>query len=45
LYVISLGGISKIPYYCLTLHNLKCVQPNKMLNEERSTQMYMYIFV
>jgi len=31
-----------MPYYCLTLHNSKCVQPNKMLNNEQNTQVYVY---
>jgi len=36
-----LGGC-KMPYYCLTLHNSKCAQPNKMLINEQSTQVYVY---
>jgi len=34
-----LNNISKM---CLTLHNSKCAQPHKMLNNEQNTQMYIH---
>jgi len=35
------GYISKMSYYCLTSHNLKYIQPNKMLNNEQNIQVHI----
>jgi len=31
-----------MPYYRLILHDSKCVQSNKMLNNEQNIQEYIY---